>query len=450
MPYEGEYAAYKPLKRIVECERVQQLLTRSKVYQRHSDIVSQYPLKTAPKAENIPKFILAIDGSYAEVAVKNGYPGAKVGYCTVASVLIDLALVNKIDTIRPFDPRQFRKTENASSIDSALPGSNVVTRRQISARASFREELYDHFNAIIVDEDERMALIDTYESLLSLKPHTHPQACPYNEDDGCQHHFSSIPARVSECPLCKRHIYSTDALRIHERFNDLGSNGEAFGLVTHIWEQLLLIHLLRCFEKKGLLPLMDNLAFFIDGPLAVFGPPAWLSASISKELKRINSIIRDKSGSDLMIIGIEKTGLFVSHFDEIDHTETPGKLLFDNGQYMLLTDRYIKQRVHQSISPKRYGQDTYFGRKFFYKTASGARIVANIPFLSDEQDNIDSDDITPYPKFKTYLALLDQFVSSRYANSLTPIISAHAEASIPLNLGAKVLTQLARALMGEI
>lgn len=245
-------------------------------------------------------------------------------------------------------------------------------------------------------------------------------------------------------------IYSTDALRIHERFNLLGSNGEAFGLVRHIWEQLLLIHLLSCFEKKGLLTMIDHLAFFVDGPLAVFGPPAWLSASISKELKRINSIVQEKSGNDLMVLGIEKSGTFVSHFEEIDHTETPGKFLFANGQYMLLTDQYIKQRIQQSTSTKRYGQDTYFGRKFFYKTANGARIVANIPFLSDEQDNIDSDDITPYPKFQTYLALLDQFVSARYANSLTPIISAHAEASIPLNLGAKVLTQLTRALMGEL
>ena len=31
MPYEGEYAHYQPLKRIVESERVQQLLRRSRV-----------------------------------------------------------------------------------------------------------------------------------------------------------------------------------------------------------------------------------------------------------------------------------------------------------------------------------------------------------------------------------------------------------------------------------
>lgn len=35
--------------------------------------------------------------------------------------------------------------------------------------------------------------------------------------------------------------------------------------------------------------------------------------------------------------------------------------------------------------------DTYFGRKFLYKTRSGARIVANIAFLTDEQDTLDTD-----------------------------------------------------------
>jgi hypothetical protein len=45
-------------------------------------------------------------------------------------------------------------------------------------------------------------------------------------------------------------------------------------------------------------------------------------------------------------------------------------------------------------------------------------------------------------------ALLDKLVSSRFPNALAPIVSAHAHAAIPLNLGAKVLEQLTKALMG--
>jgi len=447
MPYEGEFASYHPLRRIVEAENVKQLLSRCRVCNKEdAALPTLQPSLVSECTDVLPRLVLAIDGSNTEVPVVNGYPGARVGYCTVASVLIDLALIDELDSGRPIDPHRFRETERASTIDAALPGTNVVTRRQTSARVSFREELYDLFQNTIIDEEDRVPLIDTYEALLLLKPHD-PQKCPYSETNGCQESLY-IPPGTIECPTCKQPIFSTDALRIHERFNDLGTNGEVFAYVRQVWERILLVHLLRCFEKRNLLRRVDQIAFFIDGPLAVFGPPAWLSAAISAELKRINTIVQKETGKDLIIVGIEKNGEFVTHFDEIDSTETAGQYLFPPCGFILLTDNYIKKRIHQSSSVRPYGQDTYFGRKFLYKTKNGARIVASIPFLTDEQDTIESDDVSLYPRFGAVCSLLDRLVSSRFPNAISPLISAHAEASIPLNLGAKVLKQLAQALMG--
>jgi hypothetical protein len=448
MPYESEYAAYRPLHRIAESERVKELLGRSRVLDSTRASQQPHPAIAPTSSGSPPRFILAIDGSNAEVAVRNGYPGAKVGYCTVASVLIDLRLVEDLDKQRPVDPRKLRETEKYATIDAAFPGSNVVTRRQTVARTSFREEFYDHFRNVLVDEDDKIPLLDTYQQLLALKPKTHNQTCPYSDSDGCDASFL-VPPGQTECPKCHRSIFSTDALRIHERYNDLGSNGEVFGLVMQVWERILLLHLLKCFERRGLLGSTTKLAFFLDGPLAVFGPPAWLSAAISYELKRINGEVRKQTGHDLLILGIEKSGYFVDHLAEIDETERPGEVLFSPGSYMLLTNQYIKERIQQSGSPKRFGMDTYFGRKFFYKTRTGARLVADLPFLSDEQDTLDSDDINLYPQFAAVCSLLDRLVSSRYPNALSPIVSAHAQAAIPLHLGAKVLQQLAKALMEQ-
>jgi hypothetical protein len=209
-----------------------------------------------------------------------------------------------------------------------------------------------------------------------------------------------------------------------------------------------LLHVLRLFEKKQLLGRMDRMAFVMDGPLAVFGHPAWLSAAISRELKRLNTIVRGATNHDLLILGIEKTGTFVMHFDEIDKAED-GSANFSSRTFMLPTDKYIKDRIIFSTSTKRYGMDTYFGRKLFYKTASGARIVADIPFLDDKQDTLDTDDISIYPEFGSVCALLDALASSRFPNSVSPLISAHAQAAIPLRLGTKVLQQLAKALMRQ-
>jgi hypothetical protein len=174
--------------------------------------------------------------------------------------------------------------------------------------------------------------------------------------------------------------------------------------------------------------------------------PAWLSPVIKAELKRLNQQVRERAHSDLLIIGVEKTGAFVSHFEEIDKTAS-GEPYFPNRSYSLLTDPYIKQRVIFSVSEKPYGADTYFGRKFFYKTKSGARIVATLPILDEAQDDISKDDVSLYPSFGRICNLLDKLVSSRFPNAVGPIVTAHSHAAIPLTLGTKVLEQLARALM---
>ena len=213
-----------------------------------------------------------------------------------------------------------------------------------------------------------------------------------------------------------------------------------------VWERILLIHLLRWFERNGLLVQITKIVFILDGPLAMFGHPAWLSPLIKAELGRLNQVVRSQTGSDLLILGVEKTGAFVAHFEEIDKTQS-GESFFPARTYALLTDKYIKERVIFSVSDKPYGQDTYFGRKFLYKAKSGARVVGTMPILDDAQGDTSAGDISKYPSFASICSILDKVVSSRFPNSVGPIITAHSHAAIPLTLGTKVLQQLARALV---
>ena len=53
-------------------------------------------------------------------------------------VLVNMRQVDRLDEDRPADPVEFRKTEEAATIDAALPGTNVITRSHGSARDSFR------------------------------------------------------------------------------------------------------------------------------------------------------------------------------------------------------------------------------------------------------------------------------------------------------------------------
>src|SRR6266700_1120667 len=144
MPYDGEYAHYQPLKRIVESERVQQLLRRSRVLDQ-ANLSQQAVPKTPPASDAaLPSLVLAIDGSLAEV--------------------------DRLDASRPVSPIDFRRTEEPSSDASALPGCNVITRDHKSAKDSFREAAFELLHDAIIDEEDNTRLLATYQALLAYKP----------------------------------------------------------------------------------------------------------------------------------------------------------------------------------------------------------------------------------------------------------------------------------------
>lgn len=450
MPYEGEFAHYRPLRRVAEADRVRKLLKSCKVLTNTGSPLMPPTTLSLDPSDWTPTWVVAIDGSHLEIPVENGFPGAEVSYVTIASVLINLESIKKLDTNRPVNPVDFRKTEEAESIDSALPGCNVVMEGEPSASASLRKALFEVFDTTRM-APESETLLDTYEALLQYKPITsHEQKCPYEDCSSSVKEYTRGRGEYTcSCPR-KYPLYSTDALRIHEGMQPAGSNGAMFAEIMQVWERIWTIHILRTLEAKGWLSILRRLAFVLDGPLAVFGHPAWLSQAIYEEIKRINKTVRKATrGQDILLIGVEKTGIFVEHLANLNQDKHGQTDVYPSQSVMLLIDSYIKRNIIFSDSAKPYGEDTYFGRKFFYKTKSGALIVVSLPFLEDGHRDLSTADVSQYPRLADTLSILDQLVSSRYPNSLTPLVSAHAEAAIPLNIGNHVLERLAKELITE-
>ena len=454
MPYEGEFAHYKPLRRLVESERVNKLLGSYRVRSSadRADALETLKPIQMPSSSWMPTWILGIDGSHAEVAIRNGFPGAEASYVTVASVLLNVAKIRELDQQRPVNPKEFRTTERAESIDCALPGCNVICEGEGSAEASLRKSIFEVFKSVRMasKEDEGESLLDTYEALLQYKPVTNSsQKCPYEDCPDEREFHRSVGHYHCSCPL-SRSLYSTDALRIHERMNPVGTNGAIFAEIMQTLERVWIVHILRTMEGKKWLSSLSRVAIVLDGPLAVFGQPAWISQAIYKELSRLNKSVRKATGGkDLLLMGVEKTGAFVQHFEDLDKKESGEFGAFPKQSVGLLSDAYIKQNVIFSDSEKIYGSATYFGRKIFYKTKSGSRIVATLPFLSEDHKNTKTAEPSQYPRLADAVGLLDQIVSSRFPNAIVPLVSANAEAAIPLRLGNKVLEKLAKELVSE-
>ena len=59
------------------------------------------------------------------------------------------------------------------------------------------------------------------------------------------------------------------------------------------------------------------MCFIINGPLAVFGNPAWLHSSIFKYLYDINKDLTDSGRPPIIVMGVLKTGAICDYYKMI-------------------------------------------------------------------------------------------------------------------------------------
>jgi hypothetical protein len=452
MGFENEFASYEPLRRILDSPKVQLLQNRLRVRKRdeledeQEDFEDNIINKSDMTSDFIPDYVIAIDGSYQPARAVNGFPGAEFGYITISAVLIIEKTVREFAKQEFIDPKKFRETEKASTIDTVIPGCNVIIQGEKSAKASMRRALFEELqNTRAFEEGE--TLLETYEHLFRIKLEKDKEVGdrrkPRSPIDGVDQEMTYNFGQYT-CPHSGQPLYSTDAMRLHELMNPSGTNGEMYGQIMQMFEKLWLIHILRSFERKDWLTLLDRVAFVLDGPLACFSTWSWMNKSIITELARVNELQKEQTKKDLLIFGIEKSGTFYNHFEEVDTKADGTTDRFPKQSAFLLSDGYIKRNIIFSESDKPYGHDTYFGRKLFYKTKTGYRIAPVLAFFNDHQQDLETASTDQYPRLADLMNVLDEMVSSRYSNSVSPLVSAHAEAAIPLNLGKRIFDEIAR------
>lgn len=457
MPFQDsngfELASYKPLQRILDSEKVNNFESRLKV-RKPNEGEEQEELELTDKdslqpSAWQPSMVVAIDGSYQSVPVKNGFPSAEYGYVTVASVLILLDKIRELEKAEFINPVEFRKTEVAGTTESVYAGANIVIDEEESAKSSMRKMLFEEFlnEAPFYDKDEpkKETLLETYEHLLKLRILDGKESLPECPYDDCENRLSyGYGNYVCLCKKSKK-LYSTDALRLHELHNSIVGCGEMYGQIMYTMERLWLINILRAFEKMNLLSSLKQTAFILDGSLTVNSSSSWLAKSIKKELYRINEEQKKVTKQDLIIIGIEKSGTAVNHFEMIDKDEEGIIGKFPTQTALLLSKYYINSKIVYNSNPEHIPrEDTSFGRKFLYKTKNGYRVVCDIATFTDYQQELKTAYPNQFPRLADVMSLLDQIVSNRFQNSVSPLISAHAEAAIPLNLGKRIFQEIAR------
>ena len=125
---------------------------------------------------------------------------------------------------------------------------------------------------------------------------------------------------------------------------------------------------------------LTTMAFVTDGPLAVFGPQAWLHQPVMNFIQDLAA--RLPHGP--VIIGVEKTGQFPEDAQAIAD-------YIGRRQIMALPDDYIYSHVltFRSSPNAPYGRDTYYGQNSFTRPHRGAssrflsqRYCRNLPTVT--------------------------------------------------------------------
>ena len=209
-------------------------------------------------------------------------------------------------------------------------------------------------------------------------------------------------------------------------------------------EVISLINILRYFARDtdGLHYLRDNV-FLLDGSLALFGHPAWLTPYLRRELVRIAELCRSH-GFEPAIFGYQKGGVFTEHFEMLDHSPEKGpRAVYPRGTPFALDAEYINRNI--TLRPpgsKPHGQDTYLGRTVFYKTKTGEHAVITAAMTNEASQDLRRCDLACYPRLGDMLQVLDHLATYLYRDGFVPLIRAHAHAAIPLRKGADMIRSL--------
>lgn len=266
--------------------------------------------------------------------------------------------------------------------------------------------------------------------------------CPAQPD--CTARNLTVPRAAGACPTCGGRVFPTDALRIHEEVGELTANEAALSRLMSVLEQLTLVSYIKyLFERQP--RTLGQVAFVADGPLALFGPPAGLKRGILAYLRSVSGELRRRGYGLPTICGIEKTGQFAEHAQAISSR-------LKNGTLVCLPDNYIFERILATRANvySEYGQETYYGRKFFYRNLTGQVLTITVPCLDEALEaEYSPDDPRRYETLGATLMLLDGLGTKLYEDAVIPIALAHSAAAIPLTMGSRVLTLLSRDQLGR-
>ncbi len=459
MPYQKEYADKTSHSDIIKNPDVAEFLKKCHQinYPEENEIKSFSDIFQRPMENRFhkPQNIISIDGSCYESSVVEKFPSKKIGYIKIGVVLLkteDMTTVQGTsDFVDPFEVAKLK--ENNDNYSFVLPSTNIVYDDCENVQESFRKALDEQFDRLRDDKDNpNTSLRSTLFKMASYLDGCDENKIRLSKCPSCEQEENIVILRNDsepKCPHCGKRLFFTDILRVWEQVEDMTSNQSPLSRTMNVVERLLAIHYIKTIVdslRESFSSTLEDLCFFVDGPLAVFGEPAKFHSCFMKYLAELNDVMRALGKSDILMIGIQKNGAINDFLNLI-------KEYIPNSSVYCLDDSFRNKYISfdkRPVASDTFGKETYFGQDFLYKNSKGNVFVFTVPYpFADKSKTAnfknEKSNILNYKNLKVYTNLLDEFDCSLYENALIPTVLAHKYTAISLSPGSKVLDLLSRS-----
>jgi len=449
MAYINEFAKYGALTALMKDKSVKDFIGNIKVYRKSQndfEIIDKYVPGIENKNAQLLDYVFAFDGSKINVPVENGLPGAEIGVIKIGHVCVNIKKYDEYEKTDFIHPSKYTEIFNKAELNFILPGVNVFSEEISDPKDFFRKTWFEVFQKSsnqMLDkffEEKKITqkpttLLDSFKTLLKKTTSLNAISPLSSKSSISLNDFYSFDGDDFKDHVEKDNnvIYITDLMGLSELFGATQSNDGLYSQAMSILEKVMFFNLIENMMKFMPKEYFKKIGFILDGPLALYNISTWMAKAINEKLVEYQKI-----GFDILVLGVEKSGAFVEHFEYLDfiHKTNENMIGLKPGMLFYLNDEYIRKYIKYSPSNSTYGRDTYFGKKLFYKNTENALFVINHSFTSNEdkenfKNNRNSKEYIEYQKrINDIVWIFERFKSSRFRNALSFISFAHENVAL--------------------
>jgi hypothetical protein len=427
----NEYASKSSHGHVIQDAVVQDFLAQCNLPKRAGEVKlsDHLSMPFEPVSDNPIRHVIAVDGGYNVVTVQKEFPSATVCFFQFGALVFSVADLEQLDEQPFIDPDDIAKLKRIQRLKLVLPVRNVALKGEGSLTGSVRRAVFDFFCRAMDDgrliETLRWFLFQEYAGgvaswTLASCPGCTTQRIPLQRAAMAKDHTFT-------CPECRAQVYLTDVFRFHEVVDDELGAGEILGYLTTAIEQMILVHLIRAILRTKP-ALLRQFLFIKDGPLAFFGQ----TANMHQPMRSLVKFLFERH--DLYLAGLEKSGPFVEHADEIAGLLKEGSVLILDNDYIY---RYVLPSQGAPANP--YGTSTYYGNKLVFRTRSGQMHVITVPTTEVNSHPAEND----LRNLRAILTNVEKLRCDMYDNALVPVALVNKLVSLANHPSSRILQSFA-------